>query len=114
MTRAPEPPRTFKQFIERFPTLAEAWERTAEAGREGPLDDKTGRLIKLAVAAGAMRQGAVRSSVRKALALGASAAEIEQVVALAAGTLGLPSTVAVWSWIRETEGWPEDAPSPEA
>jgi hypothetical protein len=29
---------------------------------------------------------------------------MEQVVALAASTIGLPSTVAVWSWVREEAG----------
>ena len=90
--------------MRRYPKLAEAWEKIGEAGRSGPLDDKAARLIKLAIAIGAMREGAVHSGVRKALAAGISAEEIEQVVALAAGTLGFPSTVAVFTWVRdETE-----------
>jgi alkylhydroperoxidase/carboxymuconolactone decarboxylase family protein YurZ len=59
------------------------------------------RLVKLAVACGALREGAVHASVRKALALGLTRAEIEQVIALAAGTLGLPATVAIFSWVEE-------------
>ena len=59
------------------------------------------RLIKLGIAIGAMRESAVHSSVRKALALGITQQELDQVVALAAGTLGLPSTVAIYSWIRD-------------
>ena len=101
MNIGPKPPETFDAFVKRFPKLAEAWEKLGEAGREGPLDAKSARLIKLAIAIGAMREGAVHSGVRKALASGISAAEIEQVVALAAGTLGLPSTVAIFSWIRD-------------
>jgi alkylhydroperoxidase/carboxymuconolactone decarboxylase family protein YurZ len=50
-----------------------------------------------------MREGAVHASVRKAVALGITREELEQVVALAAGTIGLPSTVAVWSWLDETK-----------
>jgi alkylhydroperoxidase/carboxymuconolactone decarboxylase family protein YurZ len=42
--------------------------------------------------------------VRKALAAGANSAEVEQVVALAASTIGLPSTVAAWTWVREQLG----------
>jgi alkylhydroperoxidase/carboxymuconolactone decarboxylase family protein YurZ len=70
-----------------------------EAGRDGPLDARTARLVKLGIAIGAMREGAIHSSVRKARAEGITMREIEQVVALAAGTLGLPSTVAVYTWI---------------
>ncbi|MBI2569518.1 MAG: carboxymuconolactone decarboxylase family protein [Candidatus Schekmanbacteria bacterium] len=104
MTDLPKPPAQYSAFIARYPLLGEAWDKIAEAGTDGPLDDKTARLVKLGVAIGAMREGAVHASVRKALARGAAPAEIEQVVALAAGTLGLPSTVAVFSWVRDVLG----------
>lgn len=99
----PEPPKTYKNFTAKYPKLAEAWELVAEAGNEGPLDAKTIRLVKLAIAIGAMRPGSVHASVRKAKALGIDEAEISQVVSLAAGTLGFPSTVAIYSWVDEVE-----------
>ena len=101
MNSGPKPPKTYETFVRRYPKLAEAWERIAEAGRDGPLDAKTARLIKLAIAVGAMREGAVHSGVRKALAAGISVEEIEQVVVLAASTLGMPSTVAVFTWAHD-------------
>lgn len=97
----PPAPTTHGQFTQRFPLLAQAWESTAEAGRQGPLDEQTQRLVKLAVAIGAMREGAVHASVRKALAMGIEPEGVEQVVALAAGTMGLPSTVAAYTWVRD-------------
>lgn len=99
--KQPEPPKAYTTFVERFPKLGEAWERIAEAGQEGPLDERTQRLIRLGVAIGALREGAIRSSVRKALAMGIDRQAIEQVVSLAAGTIGLPSAVAVHSWIND-------------
>lgn len=105
MTRAPEPPPTYREFVSRYPKLEEAWKQISEAGDAGPLDRRTRRLIKLGIAAGAMREGAVHASVRKAHATGISREEVEQVVALTAGTLGLPSTVAVFTWVRDFEGW---------
>ncbi|MBI4409285.1 MAG: carboxymuconolactone decarboxylase family protein [Gemmatimonadetes bacterium] len=101
MTREPTPPRTFEQFIARYPKLGRAWDQIAEAGADGPLDERTQRLIKLAVAVGALRQGAVHANVRKAIAMRIPREEIEQVVALAAGTLGLPASVAVYSWMQD-------------
>ena len=98
MSDFPKPPRTFLEFADRFPKVMEGWEALAEAGRAGPLDERTARLVKLGIAIGAMREGAVHASVRKARALGIPEAAVEQVVALAAGTIGLPATVAVWSW----------------
>ena len=102
MSSSPKPPETYQAFVQRYPKIGRAWEALAEAGREGPLDEKAVRLIKLGVSLGALREGAVHASVRKALALGISRAEIEQVVALAAGTLGLPAAVAVYSWVQDT------------
>ena len=101
MNSGPRPPKTYETFVRRYPKLAEAWERIAEAGRDGPLDAKTARLIKLGIAVGAMREGAVHSGVRKALAAGISVEEIEQVVVLAASTLGMPATVAVFTWAHD-------------
>ena len=101
MNPGPKPPATYEAFVKRYPAIAQAWEAMGEAGKKGPLDEKTARLLKLALAIGALREGAVHANVRKALAAGVSRAEIEQVIALAAGTLGLPATVAVYSWVEE-------------
>ena len=98
----PKPPRTFDEFSETFPTLRKAWDILGEAAKEGPLDDRTARLVKLGVAIGAMREGAVHSSARKALALGVKTEELNQVVALASSIIGMPSAVAVWTWLRDS------------
>lgn len=97
----PRAPQAHQEFIQRYPQLGQAWDLIGRAGEEGPLDERTARLVKLGVALGAMREGSVHSSVRKALAMGISREEIEQVVALAAGTLGMPSVVAVYTWVQD-------------
>lgn len=96
----PKAPKPYRKFIVRFPALAGAWESISKAGADGPLDARTRRLVKLAAAMGAMREGAVRAGARKALAEGVSLEEIEQLIPLVAGTLGMPSVVACWSWIH--------------
>jgi alkylhydroperoxidase/carboxymuconolactone decarboxylase family protein YurZ len=101
---ASKPPAAHRKFVERFPRLGKAWELVNDEGSAGPLEAKTQRLVKLAVAIGALREGAVHSSVRKARDVGASGAEMEQVVALAASTIGLPSAVAVWTWLHDEIG----------
>lgn len=101
MSKLPKPPRTYKDFIARFPKLNQAWDLIGQAGDDGPLDEKTRRLIKLGIAVGAQREGAVHASVRKGLAQGVTKEEMEQVVALAAGTIGLPTAVAAFTWIRD-------------
>ena len=104
-----DPPKKYRDFVGRYPKLAEAWDAIHEAGAAGPLDEKTQRLVKLAVAIGGLREGAVHASARKALDMGISIEELEQVVALAAGTLGMPATVAAFTWVRDVTH--RDAPS---
>ncbi len=103
MPKTPRPPRTFDEFSETFPTLRKAWDLLGDAGGEGPLDAKTARLVKLGITIGAMREGAVHSASRKAVGAGATEEEMRQVVALAASVIGMASTVAVWTWVRDVD-----------
>jgi len=110
--KLPEPPKPFLAFSARYPALASAWEQLHDAGEAGPLDARTRRLIKLAVAIGALREGAVRASVRKGASVGVTDAEVDQVVALAAATLGMPATVAVFTWVEAARRPKADGRSP--
>jgi alkylhydroperoxidase/carboxymuconolactone decarboxylase family protein YurZ len=101
MSDLPRPPATHDEFSGAFPELAEAWQILGAAGKEGPLDERTARLVKLAIAIGAQQEGAVHASVRKGLAMGITREELHQVVALSAGTLGFPRTVAAYTWIKD-------------
>lgn len=94
-------PPTYVDFAERFPALAEAHESVSKAADAlGPLDPKTCELVKIGICLGAGLESAVRSHTRRALAHGASPAEIEQVIALGMTSCGFPRTVAAWSWAR--------------
>ena len=105
MPRLQKPPKAYDQFVARYPKLGRAWDLLGEAAMEaGPLDEKSQRLIKLGIAIGVRQEGAVHSAVRKSLAAGATTQELEQVVALAASLLGLPSTVMVDGWVHEVVG----------
>jgi 4-carboxymuconolactone decarboxylase len=102
--KLPKAPKPYREFVARYPGLARAWDSINAAGAEGPLDASTQRLVKIAASMGAMREGAVRSGVRKAVAEGIPLEQIEQLVPLVAGTIGLPSAVACWSWLRDAAG----------
>jgi 4-carboxymuconolactone decarboxylase len=101
MTELPPPPSAYDRFTKRFPDLEKAWEHMALAGQSGPLDEHTQRLVKLGVAIGAFREGSVHAGTRKAVAMGIEDEALEQVVALAAGTIGMPATVAAFQWVRD-------------
>ena len=83
----------------------DVWEAYSQLGAAvaaaGPLDAKTQRLIKLALAIGGGSEGAVHSHVRRGLAEGCSAEELQQVAILAIPTLGLPRCMAARTWIED-------------
>lgn len=82
-----------------------AYEKLGEAVAEaGPLDAKTRRLVKLALAIGCSSEGAVHSHVRRAAAEGVSADEMRHVMLLAIPTLGLPAAVKALTWMDDILG----------
>ena len=101
MKETPDSTMKYMDFIKRYPHLGEAWAAIHEEEGQGPLDARTIRLLKLAVAIGAHREGAVHSAVRKALKAGLTREELEQVVALGASTVGMPSSVAAFTWVQD-------------
>ena len=83
----------------------EVWQAFASLGKAcaeaGPLDARTRRLVKLALAVGSGSEGAVHSHMRRALDEGIEPAALKQVAMLAIPTLGLPGGVAALTWIED-------------
>ena len=95
-------PEIYSRFRSQFPELSETLDVLGSSADDaGPLDDRTRRLVKLAIAVGGRSEGAVRSNARRALAAGATPEELLHVVALAVSTRGFPAAVAAYSWIEE-------------
>lgn len=96
------PPSGAGIFAREFPAAWEAYEALGKAASEaGPLDARTRRLVKLALAIGAGSEGAVHSHTRQGLAEGLDPKEIKQIAVLAITTLGFPSAMASFSWMRD-------------
>ena len=68
---------------------------------QGPLDEGTRSLVKLALAIGVGAEGAVHAHTRKCLAAGHSAEAVRQVVLLAIPTVGFPAAMAALSWVND-------------
>jgi alkylhydroperoxidase/carboxymuconolactone decarboxylase family protein YurZ len=95
-------PDVYVRFRELYPQVAETLDSLGAATEgAGPLDRRTQRLVKLAIAIGGLAEGAVRSNVRRALAAGAAPEEIRHVALLAITTTGLPTAIASLGWIEE-------------
>jgi alkylhydroperoxidase/carboxymuconolactone decarboxylase family protein YurZ len=92
-------------IADQHPQVWKAFQGLGKAcSQAGPLDDRTRRLIKVALAVGGKSEGAVHSHVRQALNEGLSGDEIRHVALLAAPTLGFPAAVAALTWIEDVLG----------
>ena len=90
-----------------FPDLWAAYNQLGSAlAKAGPLDAKTQRLTKLALAVGAKLEGAVHSHARHGLKEGLSAEELRHTTMLSITTLGWPSAIAALTWIEDVVGKP--------
>ena len=99
---AQELPAGAGKLAARFPDVWRAFETLGAAvATTGPLDEKTRRLIKLALAIGAGSEGAVHSHVRRGLSDGLTKEQLDHVVLLAIPTLGLPAAVKAMTWIDD-------------
>jgi alkylhydroperoxidase/carboxymuconolactone decarboxylase family protein YurZ len=95
-------PKIYEGFSENFPQIMKNYQQLGKSCREsGPLDEKHQDLIKLGIAIGANSRGAVMSSVRKALASGATTEEISHAVLLSLTTTGFPNMIAAMGWANE-------------
>ncbi len=88
--------------IKQYPEVWKAYQDFGEAcGGAGPMDQKTARLVKLALAVGAKSEGAVHSHTRRALKQGISPEELQQVALLAVTSIGWSPSMAALSWIQD-------------
>lgn len=95
-------PDFLQDVIEEYPDVWKAYQSLGETcSTAGPLDSKTVRLVKLALAIGAKSEGAVHSHTRRALREGISREEIQQVPLLAITSIGWSSSMAALSWIKD-------------
>ena len=95
-------PRAVNQFRKRHSGVWKAFNELGESCHQaGPLDEKTRRLVKLALSIGAGLEGATHSAVRNARKSGISSEELEHVALLAITTLGLPAATRAWTWIAD-------------
>ena len=102
----PDLPPSIAGFKERYPEIWNAFSGLAAACHEqgGPLDDKTRRLVKLAIAIGSRHEGAVHSAARQAIDSGLTRDELNHVAILAVTTIGWPAAYAAMTWIADIGG----------
>jgi alkylhydroperoxidase/carboxymuconolactone decarboxylase family protein YurZ len=97
-----KPPQSVERFQDKYPTV---WDSFMQLGDEchnaGPLDEKTRRLVKIALAIAAGLEGGAHSAVRNAAAAGVTVEEMRHVALLSITTLGFPAAMRGLSWIED-------------
>ena len=100
----PKPSVAAERIRTNHPDVWQAFGKLAQVCHDaGPLDEKTRRLVKLAIAVGAGTEGGTHSAVRHALEAGISANEMEHVVLLSITTIGLPAAGRALTWIHDKD-----------
>jgi alkylhydroperoxidase/carboxymuconolactone decarboxylase family protein YurZ len=95
-------PEIYKDFKKQFPEVAQAYVALGNScNKQGPLDKRCQRLIKLGIAIGINSEGGVRSHARRALEEGISADEIRHAVLMATTTAGFSTMIASMKWVEE-------------
>jgi len=95
-------PDIYEKFSDLFPEVFKQYKKLGITCRKaGPIDQKHQDLVKLGIAIGANSRGGVMSHTRKALASGATPAEINHVVLLSLTTTGFTNMIAALGWVKE-------------
>ena len=98
--------RNLKYFIEKHEDIYKSYQEYGKKIDEqgGPLDEKTKRLIKVAISATVENQYSLATHIKKALKSGCTIEEIEHTVLLVAPTAGFPTMMKALISIREEIG----------
>ena len=98
-------PGPYAAMKKEHPDLVGAYEAFgAECAQAGPLDGKTGAMLKLAISLGAGLEGAAHSHARKALEAGCTREELLHVAVLCAPTIGFPGMMRGRGWVQDVVG----------
>jgi alkylhydroperoxidase/carboxymuconolactone decarboxylase family protein YurZ len=101
----PKLPKHYVEFMEKYPRVADAYDRFGRACHlAGPLDTRTRALVKLGIAIGGRLEGGSHAQIRKALDAGVTPDEIRHVALLALPTIGFPASMAALSWVEDLLG----------
>ncbi|MDE0023342.1 MAG: carboxymuconolactone decarboxylase family protein [Spirochaetaceae bacterium] len=100
-------PGFLNRVIADYPDVWRAYRILGDAAAAaGPLDARSQRLVKLALAVGARSQGAVHSHARRALREGVPATALLQVPLLAVSSIGWSAAMAALAWVRDVTDAP--------
>jgi len=91
-----------KDLRKSYPEIWQAFNDFASQCHEaGPLDEKSRRLVKVALCLGAATEGGTHSAARNARAAGVTQQELDHIAILAITTLGFPAAMRALAWLTD-------------
>ncbi|HEX9407633.1 MAG TPA: carboxymuconolactone decarboxylase family protein [Thermoanaerobaculia bacterium] len=91
-----------KDFRESHPEIWKAFnDLAAKCHDAGPLDEKSRRVVKVALCIGAATEGGTHSAVRNARGAGVTQEELDHIAVLAITTLGFPVAMRALAWVND-------------
>jgi len=100
----PKPGELNERFRLDYPGIWNAFAHLAEeCHNAGPLDERTPRLVKVALSLGAGLEGATHSAVRHAREGGVTREELDHIAVLGITTLGFPAAMRALSWLDDEQ-----------
>jgi 4-carboxymuconolactone decarboxylase len=93
-----------KDFRKTHPDIWKAFNELASKCHDGgPLDEKSRRLVKIALCVGAATEGGTHSAVRNARKAGVTQDELDHIAILAITTLGFPAAMRALAWVADQQ-----------
>ena len=103
----PVPPNV-RDFRQTHPQIWEAFTALADKCHEGgPLDERTRRVVKVALAMAAGIEGGTHSAIRNARQSGITDEELTHIAVLAITTIGFPAAMRALTWIHDPAAQPK-------
>ena len=97
-------PKHFNRLRREFPAYIAAVEQIGATTKSiGPLEPRICELVQLGSAAACHSEGAVHSHARRAMAAGATRAEIDHALLCLTSTIGFPAVSAAISWVDDLD-----------
>jgi alkylhydroperoxidase/carboxymuconolactone decarboxylase family protein YurZ len=97
-------PKQFQRLSQEFPGVISALEALGKAAADGPLPDKIIELVRLGAAAAMRSEGSAHSHARRAVAAGATPAEVRHALIALTSTIGFPQASAALAWVGDLPG----------
>jgi alkylhydroperoxidase/carboxymuconolactone decarboxylase family protein YurZ len=97
-----KPPKFYTDFLQKYPEVGAQYQKLGDTvHNQGPLNERERALVKLAISGSHLFHSALKSHIKKAVAVGVNRQEMEHVALLLLPTIGFPTMMAMLGVIED-------------